>query len=343
MNPPYRRAVLGIALAMVMLGAVPAAVFAAQPSCGDTLTTNTTLTANLNCSGYSGTALYMGADEIVLNLNGKTITGPTGADGYDAIDTDGFHRTVIRNGKINDYSNAVYVNESNRTLVQNIQVTGEGLDNTYGVYVYGGVKNNLNLLNVSGVETAVYHEYGSRLRVTNSTLASSTLNGEGIYLYETAYDTVSNNMLTGDYGAYEYQSKGSTYSGNTANGGNYGFYFECGARGQVHVTGNTANNNSYAGFYVDQCYTLDHPIDGYVGSRIVGNTANNIRRALHGRRRRCDRAGRRHPARDCPRAVRGEHRQPPAPQEGRAAHARCPREGAQEVRHGWRAQALPVQ
>ena len=41
--------------------------------------------------------------------------------------------------------------------------------------------------------------------------------------------------------------------------------------------------------------------------------------------------------------VRGQRRESAAPEEGRAAHARCPREGAQEVRHGWRPQTVPVQ
>ncbi len=85
MKPAYTRAALGVALALGMLGVVPGVAFAANPSCGDTLYANKTLTADLDCSGYGGTALYMGKKGIVLNLNGHTIWGPTGDDNASGV------------------------------------------------------------------------------------------------------------------------------------------------------------------------------------------------------------------------------------------------------------------
>ena len=82
MNPPYRRMALSVILALGVLGAIPGVALAAQPSCGDTLYVNTTLTGDLDCSAYGGTALYMGKKGITLNLNGYTIWGFTGDDGY---------------------------------------------------------------------------------------------------------------------------------------------------------------------------------------------------------------------------------------------------------------------
>ena len=111
---------------------------AAQPTCGQTLTTNTTLTADLDCSGYGGTALYMGANSIVLNLNGHTIWGPTGNEGQYGVYTDGYNRTTIKNGSINHYYIGAYLNGSNRTLVQNVEMAGENADD-YGVYIDYGV------------------------------------------------------------------------------------------------------------------------------------------------------------------------------------------------------------
>ena len=273
MNTGFRRAALGIATALLLLGAVPTAVLAGgQPSCGDTLTANTTLTANLDCSGYNGTALFMGKDGISLNLNGKTITGPTGNEGYYGVSTDGYHRTTVRNGKINHYYIGVYVSGSNRTLVQNIQMIGENLGD-YGVYVYTGTRNTLNLLNISSVETAVYAEYDSRLTVSNSTLSGGLGGGEGVYLYYSTADTVSNNHVTGYYGTYEYRSHRNVYSGNTATGGTHGFYFDCDGYGQVTVSGNRSSNTDNAGFSLNYCYTIGHPVDGYIGTRVVGNTS----------------------------------------------------------------------
>ncbi len=272
MKTGYRQVVLGATLALLALSALPVAVLAGgQPICGATLFSNTTLTANLDCSGYSGNALTMGANGITLNLNGKTITGPAGDEGYFGVDTDNFHRTTIRNGRIDHYYIGVYLDGSNRTLVQNIQMTGEN-NGDYGVLVDRGVRNTLNLLNISGVETGVYAQYDSLLKVTNSTLSGNLSSGEGIYLYRTSADTVSNNHVTAYYGTYELQSHRSTYSGNTATGGTYGFYFDCDGYGEVRVTGNTATNADSAAFSLNECYTIDHPVDGYIGTRVLGNT-----------------------------------------------------------------------
>jgi len=260
-------------MALGLLAAVPAAVMAAQPTCGQTLTTNTTLTADLDCSGYGSTALYMGANSIVLNLNGHTIWGPPGNEGQYGVDTDGYNRTTIKNGSINHYYIGVYVNNSNRTLVQNLEMTGENA-NDYGVYVDYGVKNTLNLLDIHGFETAVYGEYGANLTVKNSTLSGDTVDGEGLYLYEQTADTITGNHFHGYYGVYDYESHRQAYSGNTSNGNEYGFYLYCDSYGTVNASGNTANNNGTYGIYTYYCYVVDHPVDGYTGSRIVGNTAS---------------------------------------------------------------------
>lgn len=272
MNPRYRRAVLGIALAIGILSAVPASVMAAQPSCGQTLTTNTTLTANLNCSGYSGDALVMGADGITLNLNGKTLTGPAGNEGYDGVDTAGYHRTTITNGTIRDYSTGVNVDGSNRTTVSFLTIDGEDTGDAYGIYNSNGVKNVFHHLTIVDTYEGVYTEYSAETTLRDSNVTSSDI---AYYASYTTKNVVSNSTLTaGSEGVYEYRSHRNTYTGNRSNGGSWGFYFECNGHGQVNVNGNTANNNSEAGFYLSACYVVDHPLDGFVGSRIVNNTAN---------------------------------------------------------------------
>ena len=60
-----RRMALGAVLSLGLLGMIPGVAFAAQPSCGDTITTNTTLTGNLNCSAVADDGLTFGADGIV--------------------------------------------------------------------------------------------------------------------------------------------------------------------------------------------------------------------------------------------------------------------------------------
>ncbi len=273
MNVKYRRAVLGIALALGLLSVAPAGVMAGgQPSCGDTLFTNTTLTANLNCSGYFGDALEMGAHGVDLNLNGKTITGPAGDEGYDGVDTNGFNRTTIRNGTIRDYSTGVEVDGSNRTTVRYLKIDGEDANNANGIDNSNGVKNVFHHLTVTDVSTGVYTEHSAETVLRDSNV---TAGDYGYYAYETTKNSVSNNVLTaGDYGVYEYRSHRNTYTGNRSNGGDFGFYFNCEGFGKVNVNANTANNNGEGGIILNQCYVVDHPLDGYTGSRVVNNTAN---------------------------------------------------------------------
>ncbi len=274
MNPPYRRAILGVALSLLMLGAVPSVVLAAQPSCGDTLLVNTTLTANLDCSGYNGTALTMGAPDIVLNLNGKTITGPAGDEGWVGVDTNSYNRTTIRNGKINHYRYGVLVNDSNKTVVKGIQMLGEN-NNDYGVFMTYSNKSVLKNLNISGVRYGVKAEYGAQNTIMTSTLQGDLGNGMGLWLYQEARDTVSGNQFRGYEGVYDYGSQRTVYTANASNNNTFGYYTDCDGQGTVVMTNNTANGNSTYGFYANSCYTLDHPIDDYIGSRFVGNSATN--------------------------------------------------------------------
>ena len=273
MKPKYRRAVLGIALAIGMLGALPASVMAAQPVCGQTLTANTTLTANLNCSAFTGdNALNIGANQITVNLNGKTITGPAGFDNLSGVDTQGYNRTTVTNGTIRDYTFGVYSDGSNRTTGSFLTIDGNDTGDAYGIYQSYGVKGLFHHLTVVDTYEAVYMEYSATTTVRNSNLTGSDV---GIYNYETTANVVSSNTLTGgNKGVYDYRSHRNSYTGNRSNGGTWGFYFQCDGYGQVNVNGNTANNNSEAGFYLNQCYVVGHPLDDFIGSRIVNNTAN---------------------------------------------------------------------
>ena len=47
---------------------------AISPSCGQVITQNVILTSNLNCADSDG--LIVGASDIVIDLNGHTISGP---------------------------------------------------------------------------------------------------------------------------------------------------------------------------------------------------------------------------------------------------------------------------
>jgi len=267
------RVVLGAAVSFGMLAMVPGVALAASPACGDTITSNTTLSADMDCSGYAGDALSFGANKITLNLNGHTITGPAGYDGYSGIDTDGYKKGTITNGTIANYTYGVDLDSSNRMTVSKLTISGENDGSDSGIYLYGGVSNVINKVTVTGVEDGLYLEDGASTQVTNNTVSATD---DGLYAeYETA-DTISNNKFTADNAVYDDYSQRQTYSNNTAVGTTYGFYLDCDGYGKVTLSGNTANNTTSYGFYVYECYDDANYAGGPgTGSQITGNTANN--------------------------------------------------------------------
>jgi len=106
-HPPLPALLIAVTV-FVVLGSSSAT--AATPSCGDTITHDTTLTADLtNCPGDG---LDIGADNVTLNLNGHTIDGTvtqalvcgeTPAD-VDGVRVGGFGGATIENGTIQHFS-----------------------------------------------------------------------------------------------------------------------------------------------------------------------------------------------------------------------------------------------
>jgi hypothetical protein len=111
--------------ALVPLAAVPLLVAATHGSkqltalsCGQTITTSTTLSADLGpCAGIGVT---IGADHVTLNLNGHRIFG-TGAEGVDSSQVG----VVVENGSVANFVNDVFLTgDSNR--VTNLRVSNSG-------------------------------------------------------------------------------------------------------------------------------------------------------------------------------------------------------------------------
>ncbi len=266
----FGRAALGLLVAIGMLAAVPAAVFAAQPACGDTLTSNTTLNADLDCSGYAGTALTLGKNGITLNLGGHTLTGVAGDDSYVAVYTE-YKNTTITNGTINDAGYGVEVAGTTGTTVSWLTINGDAAASTdYGVYVEYGANNKFAHLTTNGQYYGMELYQSASNAIKNNTF---TADEYGVYSEYETRDSFSNNTAHAPYGFYDDYGGGNSYSGNTASGGSEtGFYMDCDEYGHVTMTGNTANNNGGDGFYTSYCYVDPPGAQHY--SLIKGNTAN---------------------------------------------------------------------
>jgi len=121
---------LGLAAGLVPLS--PAS--AATVSCGDVLTVDTVLTADLAC-GSGSDALVIGADDLTLDLAGHTISGP-GAylTPWAGVRVAGHSGVTIEKGTLTGFQAGVVLDESTDSLVTKLTVHG----NDQGINLAGG-------------------------------------------------------------------------------------------------------------------------------------------------------------------------------------------------------------
>ena len=113
----------------------------ANPACGDTLFANTTFDDDLDCSGIadSTAALTIGADNIIVDLDGKTLIGPSKcvksypefcrnipaeANGTRGILVDGFDGVVIKNGQLTGFERGIRVINAHGIRIENLEAYG---------------------------------------------------------------------------------------------------------------------------------------------------------------------------------------------------------------------------
>jgi len=221
----------------VLLPGAAAAKTAAAPSCGATITTSITLQANLNCSAGGTNGLNVGKDGIVINLNGHSIVGAGGANGYIGIYNNAFQKVTVKNGTIKKfytgYGSFAAVGEK-VTYVHFVAIGNNGLDiasGAGGTYSYDTVKN---------AQIGVYTNSGS-----GGKFAHNTLTGNG-------------------YGAFEGYSLGNTWTANNFSHSTTEGYFD--GYGPTVLTGNISSYNSGLGFQLN--------CNGYGTAVVKSNTAN---------------------------------------------------------------------
>jgi large repetitive protein len=119
---------LAAASAALAFSAVSAGqAIATEVQCGDVITHDTTLDADLTCprSGFENvTGIVIGADNITLDLGGHVLNGPgVGFPDDNAIDNSGHHGVTVRNGAILNF----------RTSVRYLHSDGGAIENVVGV------------------------------------------------------------------------------------------------------------------------------------------------------------------------------------------------------------------
>ena len=192
-------------------------------ACGAEVTASVTLASDLTCDPI---ALVVTGDGIVLDLGGRTISGPgPGKRSWPmpSFDVAGVivrgDDVTVRNGSVATTGIGVLVDGGQRARVEEIRATG----NYFGIYLYEGggstVDGNVGRDNVYG-----------------------------LHLQQTAGNTVTNNDLSaqthhspGGYGLYRCGATGNRIEGNTVEGNlNWGLWFS-------DSTGNTIVRNNVIG------------------------------------------------------------------------------------------------
>lgn len=177
--------------ASVVLVAAPATIAAAdrqEVACGDTITKDTRLPANLvDCPGVG---LVIGADGITLDLNGHTVDGDGVGDDV-GIDLEGRHGATITHGTVGQFTEGVLVADASQVAVRRLASTGHGhggitVDHSTDITIAD------NVVRDSGAGIIVAHSDGV---LVNANRVSGSGFG-GIPVFESHHVRIADNTVT---------------------------------------------------------------------------------------------------------------------------------------------------
>ena len=191
----------GIVLAALISAAFPAIALASHVSCGDTITTDTTLDSDLvNCPNNG---IVIGADGITLDLNGRTIDGnnalvdpcPDGEFCDIGIANDGHNGVRIIGGTVTEFALGVFLFSARANVLRDLATVE---------HVFGGitlveatrtqVRGNTTSRNAgpdSGVGITLFESHNNRI-VHNTSSGNAEL---GIHLIRSDHNLVRANRV----------------------------------------------------------------------------------------------------------------------------------------------------
>jgi parallel beta-helix repeat protein len=239
-------------LLLVILGSsfaiVPAAVFAAPVACGSTITSSTTLKADIG--PCPGAGIVIGKNGITLNCAGHVITGSNLAYGVDLTGRSG---VTVKKCVVEDFDDGFYLSgSSNNKLVKNTaESDGDGF------YLFS---STWNMLTSNTADGNTYYGFALSGSCSGNTLKSNVANQNndaGFILFElTASNKLIKNTadqnLGGGSSGYGFEVEGSSgqkLTSNTADSNNYGFYVTSSMSNKLGS--NLAYGNEVYGFFDD--------------------------------------------------------------------------------------------
>lgn len=287
-----RSARLGLtALVLAVVTALPAPrALGVVLSCGDPVTTNTTLTANVTCNSGGSGLIIDGASGITLDLNGFTIataSSPPGVNDY-GISVTNSSRVKIVNGTVQNFTYQINIDSSSSVTVDNVLVRGgigQGLNvvNSSGITV-----NNVVALDTGSSDYGLYFSDNvGALTVSNSSIAgflegisvtasvagkpafTTTLSGNNIVAPRTIgieYKGLAGDLVAKGNVVVDSQDKGiyldcdasfdqaygpvTLADNRVLRSGGPGMFLTDCRRGKSAISGNVSSSNGTGGFYL---------------------------------------------------------------------------------------------
>jgi parallel beta-helix repeat protein len=164
-----------------------------SPSCGQVITQNVILTSNLRCVDSDG--LIVGASEIVIDLNGHTITGPNSdrdikTSNKVGISVPNVNNVVIKDGTIEEFQAGILLTGS-----QNVEVSGiVSKDNQIGLFNTGAGLINIHLSIIMNNQIGIAGHSTQQSTIEDNILFQNTL--AGITLVNSDNSIVTLNSIT---------------------------------------------------------------------------------------------------------------------------------------------------
>ncbi|NOZ75976.1 MAG: hypothetical protein GXO90_11505, partial [FCB group bacterium] len=185
MNKPWKNIIPALLVSIVT-------ILTAQVNPGDVITTDLTLTADLDASAYAGPALTVGANNITIDGGGFTIT-------------------------VNGNNTAININGKQRIVIKNVTVVSSVAGQGRGVTITNTNDSKFAANTFSGLQNGIYTQgTNSRDTLSNNNMSGNTGSGLASHTYANNTDwVITNNNVTGSGSwAVAYRGRIKEISGN---------------------------------------------------------------------------------------------------------------------------------
>ena len=189
--------------------------------CGDTVTSDYVMAGDLNCTGNG---LIMGADNIVIDCDGYTISGSGSNYG---IHIPKKKNVTVKNCNIQNFSRGVYIEgqpygysgSSNNNKIYNNNIT----NNNGGIYIYscccGGSRADNNNIKYNSISDNSQYGISISYCAYNNNISNNAINnnGNGIKIQHSNNEIINSNNVCGNALDFNILTSGNSGDNNTCN------------------------------------------------------------------------------------------------------------------------------